>query len=111
MHANLMEVFNERDDTARRAAIERIYSPDVTFADPDEIVSGHEALNAKAQRLLDDAPAFVFRPLGPILTNHNLGYLAWGLGPQDGDPVVRGVDIALVEGGLITTIYTLLLTD
>jgi hypothetical protein len=111
MQANLMEVFNERDDTARRAAMARTYSPDVRFSDPDEVVMGHEAVNAKAQRLLDEAPSFVFRPMGPVLTNHDLGYLAWGFGPEGADPVVRGIDIALVEGGLITKIYTLLLSD
>ena len=111
MQATLMQVFNERDDAARRAAIDCIYAADVTFADPDEVVTGHEALNAKAARLLQDAPAFVFRPLGPALTSHDLGYLAWGLGPAGGEPVVRGMDIALVEDGLIKSLHTLLLTD
>jgi hypothetical protein len=111
MQANLMEVFNERDDTARRAAIARTYSPDVQFSDPDEVVTGHEALNAKARRLLDEAPTFVFSPMGPILINHDLGYRAWGFGPDGGSPVVRGMDIALVEDGLIKKIYTLLLSD
>ena len=108
MRANLLEVFNERDDAARRTAIARTYTPDVTFSDPEEVVTGHDALNAKAQRLLDQAPDFVFRPMGAILVNHDLGYLAWGFGPEGGEPVVRGLDIALVDDGLIRSIYPLL---
>lgn len=111
MQATLMEVFNERDDAARRVAIARIYAPDVSFSDPDEVVTGHEALNSKAARLLQDAPVFEFRQLGPVLTSHDLGYLPWGLGPAGGDPVVRGLDIALIEDGLIKSLHTLLLTD
>ena len=111
MRANLLEVFNERDGTRRRAAIGRTYAPDVSFSDPDEIVVGHDALDAKAQRLLDESPGFVFTPGGSIYANHDLGYLTWNFGPAGQPPVVRGVDIALIENGLIQRVYTLLLTD
>jgi hypothetical protein len=111
MQANLLAVFNERDPDRRRATIERTYSPDVVFCDPDEVVTGRDALDAKAQRLLDQSPGFVFSPGGPILVNHDLGYLTWHLGPEGQPPVVRGLDIALVEGDVITKLYTMLLTD
>jgi hypothetical protein len=111
MAANLLEVFGERDPARRRAAIERTYAPDVVFSDPDEVVVGHEALAAKAQKILDGAPDFVFAPAGQTYVNHDLGYLAWGFGPEGADPIVRGVDIALVRDGLIANVYTLLLSD
>jgi SnoaL-like domain len=111
MHANLLEVFNERDGERRRAAIARTYADGVTFADPDELVEGHAALDAKAQKILDGAPGFVFSAAGPIRVNHDLGYLEWSLGPEGQPPVVRGLDIALVADGLITAVYTLLLSD
>lgn len=111
MNANLLEVFGERDVDRRREAIARTYSPDVRFVDPDEIVVGHDALDAKAQRILDGAAGFVFSPAGPVYVNHDLGYLAWNFGPEGEPPAVRGVDIALVQGGLIGSIYTLLLAD
>ena len=111
MHANLLEVFNQRDGERRRAAIGRTYAPEVRFSDPDEVVEGHEALDAKAQKLLDGAPGFVFTPAGPIQVNHDLGYLAWNFGPAGQPPVARGTDIALVTDGLITSLYTLLFTD
>lgn len=110
MQANLLEVFNQRDGEQRRATISRTYSPDVRFSDPDEVVEGHEALDIKAQKLLDGAPGFVFTPAGPVQVNHDLGYLAWNFGPAGQPPVARGVDIALVKDGLIHTVYTLLFT-
>jgi hypothetical protein len=65
----------------------------------------------KAQGLLDGAPDFVFSPAGDVRVVQDLGYLAWNLGPEGQPPVVRGVDVALVEGGLIARVYTLLLAD
>jgi len=111
MLANLLEVFNERDGARRRAAIARTYAPDVRFSDPDEVVQGHESLDAKAGKILAEAPGFVFSADGSVRVNHDLGHLAWTFGPEGQPPVVRGIDIALIAGGLITSIYTLLLTD
>ncbi len=111
MHAHLFTVFNERDDARRRAAIATIYTADVTFSDPDGIVTGHQDMNATAQRLLDQTPTFVFSATGPILTSHDLGYLTWGLGPEGQPPVVQGIDIALIHNGLIKNLYTLLTTS
>jgi hypothetical protein len=111
MRAGLLEVFNERDADRRRAAIARTYASGVRFCDPEEVVTGHRALDAKAQKILGDAPGFVFTAAGPVLVNHDLGHLAWNFGPDGQPPVVRGLDIALVEDGLIASLYTLLLTD
>ncbi|MFL6118346.1 nuclear transport factor 2 family protein [Actinophytocola sp.] len=108
MKANLHEVFGERDPLRRAAAVERTYTDDVVFADPEKIVVGREALNAKAQRLLDEAPDFVFAEGGPIFVNHDLGFLAWTFGPEGQAPVVRGMDICLVESGLIAKVYTII---
>jgi hypothetical protein len=51
----------------------------------------------------------VFRPDGPVRVSHDLGQLAWAFGPEGEAPVVRGVDIALIEGDRIAKVYTLLL--
>jgi len=110
VHTNLLEVFGERDPERRRAAVERTYAPDVVFADPEETVVGWDALHAKAQRLLDDAPGFVFGVGGPVSVVQDLGYLAWTFGPAGQEPVVRGADVVLVEDGLIRKVWTMLAT-
>jgi len=111
MRANLLEVFNERDGDRRRGAIDRTYVTGVRFSDPEESVTGRDALDAKAQRILDEAPGFVFSPGGAVYVNHDLGYLRWNFGPQGEPPAVRGVDIAHVEDGRIVRVYTLLLSE
>ena len=108
MHANLLEVFAERNPERRWAAIERTYTEDVAFLDPDEVVQGRAALSAKAQRILDGAPGFVFAPAGPVYANHDLAYLAWNFGPDGAAPVVTGTDVALVRDGRISRVYTFL---
>jgi hypothetical protein len=66
LHANLHDVFSERDPHERLAAIERTYAEDVKFIDPEGEVVGLQALNDRAQKLLDDAPAdFVLEENGP----------------------------------------------
>ncbi|EOD66402.1 nuclear transport factor 2 family protein [Amycolatopsis vancoresmycina] len=109
MEANLLKVFNERDDERRAKAIAETYAAGVEFADPEGFVTGHEALNAKARGLLDQSPGFVFSPAGPVLVNHDLGHLAWQLGPEGAPPVVRGIDVALIKDGVIEKLYTMLL--
>jgi hypothetical protein len=108
MHANLFEVFNERDRDKRSEAIARTYTEDVVFHDPQDVVVGRPALDAKAQEVLDDAPGFVFRAEGPVRENHDLGMLAWELGPEGGPAVVAGLDVALVRDGRIASLYTIL---
>ena len=56
LHMNL-QVFSERDHEKRGEAIERTYVEDVRFIDPDGESVGREALNDRAQKILNDAPA------------------------------------------------------
>jgi hypothetical protein len=110
MRTNLLGVFNERDAGRRRAAIARTYAPDVVFSDPESTVTGTDALDAKAQGLLEGAPGFEFAPDGPVRVAADLGHLAWGFGPPGQPPVIRGVDVALVADGRIARLWTLLTT-
>jgi SnoaL-like protein len=105
---NLLDVFGQRDPQARAEAIRDVYAEDVTFADPDEVVVGWDALNAKAQRLLDEAPDFVFTPVGKVRVVQDLAYLAWHLGPAGAAPAVSGADVSLVKDGRITHLWTIL---
>jgi len=109
MLANLLEVFNERNAERRREAIDRTYSEDVVFSDPEELVVGRDAMDGKVQKLLDGAPDFVFSPASAVLQNHDMGYLTWNFGPEGQDPVVSGIDICFVHDGQIVKAYTLLL--
>ena len=108
MERNLLEVFGQRDSARRAAVIAELYTADCTFFEADEQVTGREALNAKVGSILKDAPGFVFRAVGPVQVNHDLGRLRWQLGPAGAPPVVTGTDIAVFEQERIRALYTFL---
>jgi hypothetical protein len=111
LNANLHEVFSERDPDSRWAAIERTYVEDVRFIDPDAEVVGREALNHRAQELLDRAPAdHVLEEDGPQYVAGETAAMAWRLGPP-GSPVARGIDVLTVEDGLVRVLRTLLVPE
>jgi SnoaL-like domain len=102
------DVFSERDPEKRRAAIERTYTEDVRFVDPDAEVAGRQALNARAQKILDDAPAnFVLEEDGLAYVSPDTAAQAWRFGPP-GSPAVRGIDILTVSDGLVSVVRTLI---
>jgi hypothetical protein len=108
MRSQLLDVFGERDVAQRADAIRRTYTEDVQLLDPDEVVTGYEALDAKIQGLLDGAPGFVFSVIGEIYSVQDMGYLTWGFGPEGAPPVVRGSDTSFVRDGRIAKTYTIL---
>jgi len=109
--ANLHEVFSERDPEARRAAIERTYAEDVKFIDPDGEVVGRQALDHRAQELLDGAPAdYVLEEDGPRYVGADTAALAWRLGPPS-SPAARGIDILTVSDGRVIVLRTLFASE
>jgi hypothetical protein len=103
-------VFNERDEQRRVAAIERIYAPDVHWTEDEGIVVGRDALNARAVELQSQMEGLVFTKAGPVHQTRGFGYLAWELGPDGGDPVASGFDVAIVRDDLISELYTVITT-
>ena len=111
LHSNLHEVFSERDPERRRAAIERTYTEDVTFIDPEGEFVGRQALSDQAQKLLDGVEAgFVFEEDGPRYVGTDTAALAWRLGPP-GSPVARGVDILTIRDGRVSVVRTLIMPE
>ncbi len=108
LRRNLLEVFDERDAGRRAEAIAAIHAADVRFYEAGAVTQGHEALGRRVQELLDEAPGFVFRAASEPAANHDLERLSWRFGPDGGDPVVTGTDVALVANGRIASLYTFL---
>lgn len=108
LHSNLHEVFSERDPERRRAAIERTYTEDVTFIDPDGEFVGWQALSDQAQKLLDGVLAgHVFEEDGPQYVGADAAALAWRFGPAD-NPIARGIDILTIRDGRVSVVRTLM---
>ena len=111
LSANLHEVFGERDPDDRWAAIERTYSEDVKFIDPAGEFVGWQAVNDRAQELLDETPDSVFEEKGPRYFDADTAALASRLGPPGGRVLARGVDILTVRDGRVTLVHTLLASE
>jgi len=108
LSANLHDVFGNTDAASRRAAIERTYSSDVSFTDPEGTVVGWDALEQKAAGLLGSVPAgFQFVEEGRRYVSATHGALAWGFGPV-GSPAVRGIDVIEVRDGVVVALTTVL---
>ena len=111
LHSNLHEVFSERDPERRRAAIERTYTEDVTFIDPEGEFAGRQALSDQAQKLLDGVLAdFVFEEDGPRYVGTDTAALAWRFGPP-GSPVAHGIDILTIRDGRMSVVRTLITSE
>ena len=111
LHSNLHEVFSERDPERRRAAIERTYTEDVTFIDPEGEFAGRQALSDQAQKLLDGVLAgFVFEEDGPRYVGTDTAALAWRFG-LPGSPVAHGIDILTIRDGRVSVVRTLIASE
>ena len=110
MEANLLGVFNERDAQRRAVTIERTYAADVRWTDDEGVSVGREALDAKAKALQSQMQGLVFTKASPVYQTTGFGYLAWKLGPDGGDPVASGFDVAIVRDSLISELYTVMTT-
>ena len=108
LYMNLHEVFSERDPEKRQRAIARTYVEDVRFIDPEGEVVGRQALNERAQKILDDVPAdFVLEEDGLGYVSRDTAAIPWRFGPP-GSPVVRGIDILTVRDGRVSVVHTLI---
>jgi hypothetical protein len=108
MLANLLEVFNERDDTARRAAAERTYAADVRWVDAEGVIIGRADLDAKCVALQSNLGGLQFVAAGPVHQLEGFGYLAWSLVDGEGAEQMSGFDAALIRDGVIVELFTVL---
>ena len=106
---NLKQIFGERDEVRRMAAIKKIYSKDFTVFEVGGLVKGYDDLAKHINAILKNLPPdFVFKKIKPVIINNNVGRMVWGLGPEGKDPVATGMDIVHFEEGKIKSLYVFL---
>jgi hypothetical protein len=108
LFANLIKVFDERDESKRAAAILDTYTEDIVWYEPDTLIRGREALNARAVEVQTNTPGFKFSANGIMSVSQNMGTLRWYYGPDDKPDLVQGTDVIIVEGGRIKALWTTL---
>ena len=106
LSANLFRVFDERDASKRAAAVQDTYAGDIIWYEPDGIIQGRAALNARASELQTQSPGFKFRADGIMSVSQNIGVLRWYCGPEDKPDTVQGTDVIIVEGGKVKALWT-----
>lgn len=108
---SLLVIWNDRDAEKRLKAMENIYASDIHFYESStgEAITGHEAVNALISKLQSDWPVeFKFELNKPSKENHSVQVISWNLGPQGAPAVATGMDVAVIENGLIKSLHLFL---
>ena len=101
LEITIAQVWNERDDVKRLAAIDRLYHSDARIYEPKRSVTGHQAISDVVAGVLGDMPAgFRFEVTGATLGHSGVAVARWQGGPP-GQVIVSGADVARFEDGKI----------
>jgi hypothetical protein len=100
-----IDTWNETDPTARRAAVDQLYSEDAHYVDPVAVAEGREAIAATIGAVQGQFPGFVFRLAGPVDAHHDQARFGWELGPAGQEAPIVGFDVAVTDAsGRIQTV-------
>jgi hypothetical protein len=101
-----VQVWNETDPAARRAAIQAVFTPDATYTDPLADVAGVDGLDAVISAVQAQFAGMRFSPTEVVDAHHHTARFGWALGASGSEPIVVGFDVAvLAEDGRIRAIY------
>lgn len=105
---SLLKVWSERDDQQRMEVMKQIYATDIVFYETDKgpAIKGHQEIDSLIKKLHSQwPPEFVFTLTKPAVINHGVSHVAWTLGAAQAPPAATGMDIAVIENGLIKELY------
>lgn len=92
-----LEAWNERDDGRRRDLIGKLWAEDAVFRDPIAQGDGLTGIDAVIAGIQARFPEFRFRQIGKADGFGDYVRLSWGLGPDGGEPPIKGTDFVQVE--------------
>jgi len=108
---SLLVIWNDRNAQNRLEAMKKIYAPDIHFFESNSgnAIVGHDAINDMITKLQAAWPVeFKFELNKPSQVNHSTQLISWNLGPKGAAAVAAGMDVAIVENGLIKSLYLFL---
>ena len=108
---SLLIIWNDRDADKRLREMQQIYASDIHFYESNASapVVGYQAINELISALQAEWPIeFQFELNKPSQVNHTVQVISWNLGPQGAPPIATGTDVALIEDGLIKSLYLFL---
>ena len=65
-----IDTWNETDPSARRAAVDQLYTEDARYVDPMGVADGREAIASLIGAVQQQFPGFSFRLAGPVDGHH-----------------------------------------
>ncbi len=86
--------WNETDPSARRALIDKIWAQDGRYIDPLAEVTGRDQVDTVIAAVQAQFGGMTFRLASVVDAHHDQARFTWAAGPDGGDPVVIGFDVA-----------------
>ncbi|SBT40296.1 nuclear transport factor 2 family protein [Micromonospora auratinigra] len=100
-----LEIWNETDPAQRRVLIDEVWAEDGRYTDPLAVVEGRDAFDAMIAAVQEQFAGLRFT-LGPVDAHHDIARFTWLLGPEGGEPLVVGFDVAVLTAeGAIAAIH------
>ncbi|TMR25210.1 nuclear transport factor 2 family protein [Actinomadura geliboluensis] len=97
-----LAAWNETDAAARQAVLADVFAEDAVYTDPLASVQGRDGLDATIAAVQAQFRGLVFSLGGAVDAHHDIARFTWHLGPEGGEPVVIGFDVAVIgEDGRI----------
>ncbi|TAV99270.1 nuclear transport factor 2 family protein [Rhizobium ruizarguesonis] len=99
-----LAIWNETDAARRRTLIAESWSKAATYIDPLMRGEGHEQINSLVEAVQSRFPGFRFALIGAADGYGDNLRFSWGLGPENGDALIKGTDFAELEGGKLKSV-------
>lgn len=85
--------WNEHDEGARRAALERCWAPDGVHCDPTAVVHGLDTLVAHVAGFHERMPGHAIVTTSVVSEHHGWLHFAWRIVTPDGATALDGLDV------------------
>lgn len=91
-----IDSWNETDGARRRALIAQTWAEDASYLDPMLQGEGRSGIDTMIAAVQERFPGQRFRRSGDVESHHDRVRFTWTLGPEVGEPAVRGTDFGVV---------------
>ncbi len=97
-------MWNETDPARRAALVAEIWTATADYRDPVLRGEGRDGIVAMVGQVHQRFPGHRFTRTTPVDSLGDRARFGWALGPEDGPPVVAGVDFAAIDDGRLAAV-------
>lgn len=101
---NYVAVWNETEQARRDALLDKDWAGQARYVDPIMQGSGREEISALIGGVHERFPGFRFSLIGEPDGFDGHVRFSWGLGPAGEEAIIKGSDVAVLDGGRIASI-------